>query len=301
LLFGLSAGALALAESHPRAWSLASPDATSLVGIQWQNVRDSPFSEGFRAELGAGGSLDLPDFEWLRATDQVLIAGPEVLVIATGAYHAEFLKSLPKGIMYRNIAMHGTSKATVAMLNEQTLLIGPRKTVQAAIDRSLVEARRPNWLLAKGAALAVADDFWVVARKLPDPVAGAFLPLDALNDEVDTVEGGLSLRNGLRAHGVFRTASAARAKGVAEHLRRLLPEMPAIVRSMGVEAVDDEVKFDLAVTQTQLASGLKNPAAAPEAPKTAEKKPEGPQVIRIFGLDDGPREIVMKKPDPTQN
>ncbi len=302
LLFVVSTVARANGESHPRVWSLAAPEATSLVGIQWQHVRNSVFGEAFRAELAGGGGLDLPDFDWLTLTDQILIAGPDILVIATGAYHAEFLKSLPQGIQYRNIAMHGTSKQTVAMLTEQTLLLGSRKTVQAAIDRSLAETRRPNGLFAKAAALSVADDFWVITKRLPDPVAGAFLPLDAFEEEVDAVEGGISFRDGLRVHGTLRASSAARAKGVSEHLRKLLPDMPEIARGMGVEAVDDEVRLELAVNAAQLAGGLKNGAttAKAEPAKLAEKKPEGPQIIRIFGLDEGTREIVLKKPDPVE-
>ncbi|MEO8029012.1 MAG: hypothetical protein ABI823_21205, partial [Bryobacteraceae bacterium] len=301
----------AFAESHPRVWSLASPDATSLVGIQWQYARTSVFGDAFRAELSAGGGLDLPDFDWLPLTDQILVTGPDVLVIATGAYHAEFLKALPKGIVYRNIAMRGTSKATVAMLNETTLLLGPRKTVQAAIERSLAETRKLNPLFARGATLAAANDFWVIAKRLPDPVAGAFLPIDVIADEIEAVEGGILFRDGLRMQGTLRALTSGRAKAVAEHLQRLLPDLPQIVRGLEVDPVDDEVKLLLAVSEKELTSGLRTTAAPrPQAEvlvsagggasstvkmdekKEEEQKPQGPQVVRIFGLDGGPREIV---------
>ncbi len=306
VLFALAGCLAAFADSHPRIWSLASPDATSLVGIQWQTVRNSVFGEAFRAEFAPGGSLDLPDFEWLQVTDQLLIAGPEVLVIATGAYSNEFMKALPKGVVYRNVAMRGTSKQTAAMLNDQTLLMGTRKAVQAAIDRSLNETRKPNSMFAKAAVLAGSDDFWVVARKLPDPVASAFLPLDAIEDEVEGVEGGISFRDGLHVHGTLRASSAARAKGVSGHVQKLLPEMPEIARGMNVEPVDDEVKLGLSLSAEQVATGLKNPkivadASASSKPEiAAPKKPDEPQVIRIYGLDEGPREIVLKKPDSSQ-
>jgi len=74
-----------------------------------------------------------------------------------------------------------------------------------------------------------------------------------------------------------------------------LAELPALV---GQEvAVSDW----LAVTQEQLLAGLKSAgattvAAVAPAPvvKPEPAKPAGPQVIRIFGLDDGPREIVLR-------
>jgi len=295
----LPLASVALAESHPRVWSLASPDSTSVVGIQWQYARSSVFGEAIRAELAAGGGLDLPDFEWLAVTDQILVTGPEILVVATGAYHAEFLKQLPKGVVYRNIEMRGTSKQTAALLNEQTLLMGLRKTVQAAIERSFSETRRLNPLFAKGAALAAADDFWVIARRLPDPMVATFVPMDAFEDEVDMLEGGMSFHSGLNMHATLRASSVARAKGVAEHIQKLLPELPQIVRKMQVQPVDDEVKIELNVSGQQLVSSLRAPAPSEEAPAAKpEKKPEGPQIIRIFGLDSGPKEILLKKPDP---
>ena len=58
----------------------------------------------------------------------------------------------------------------------------------------------------------------------------------------------------------------------------------------------------MAVSEAQLAAGLKTsaPVVAKAAPNPEPKmepvvaKPAGPQVIRIYGLDEGPRVIVMR-------
>ena len=60
------------------------------------------------------------------------------------------------------------------------MLVGARKTLQAAIDRSLMETGRTySALLPRAARFSQTGDLWVVAVKLPDPLASLFVPLDA--------------------------------------------------------------------------------------------------------------------------
>src|ERR1017187_2402654 len=77
---------LAPAESHPSWWNLASPEATALVGIQWENLRQSPFGDAVNAELSSTGSLEFPDLPCLADAKQILISSPELLAIAAGTF-----------------------------------------------------------------------------------------------------------------------------------------------------------------------------------------------------------------------
>src|SRR5205085_11468678 len=85
LLFGL--GKLS-AESHPAWWRYASPEATALVGIQWEHVRSSHFAYAIGGELTGEGGLGFPDIECLKDSRQILISSPALLAIASGNFPA---------------------------------------------------------------------------------------------------------------------------------------------------------------------------------------------------------------------
>src|SRR6185295_20143855 len=85
LLFGV--GRLS-AESHPAWWRYASPEATALVGIQWEHVRSSHFAAAVAGELTGEGGLGFPDLECLKEARQILISSPALLAIASGYFPA---------------------------------------------------------------------------------------------------------------------------------------------------------------------------------------------------------------------
>jgi hypothetical protein len=68
-----------------------------------------------------------------------------------------------------------------------------------------------------------------------------------------------------------------------------------MAQGIQVNVEQSSVTLDLAISEKQLAAGLRKtiiaaePVSKPEVPK-----PTGPQVIHIFGLDEGPREIVIR-------
>ena len=57
----LALAALCAAQSRPSWWNYASPSATSVIGIDWQAARASPFAEPIDAELW--GDLGFPNFD----------------------------------------------------------------------------------------------------------------------------------------------------------------------------------------------------------------------------------------------
>src|SRR5579862_5718760 len=78
--------ASAMAESHPSWWTLVAPNATAIVGIDWQSLKNSPFAGAVRA-----GLPEFPNLPLLGEARQVLISSPEMLAIVSGNFSTETL------------------------------------------------------------------------------------------------------------------------------------------------------------------------------------------------------------------
>jgi hypothetical protein len=151
---------------------------------------------------------------------------------------------------------------------------------------------------------------------LPDPLASLFVPLEL---DAESFDGWLSVRNGLSLAAVVGAGSAPAAEEIADSLQASIPSLPAVAKDLEITVSGDKVTLALDLNRDQLAASLRHPdqapaatlatpvvppvvaAAPPPMPKPAAvaekpKTPE-PQVIRILGLDDGPREILLP-PEP---
>jgi len=288
------------AESHPAWWTLAEPKSTALVGIDWQTLRDSPFASAIRA-----GLPDFPDLPVVFDAKEILLSSPSTLAILDGKFPVETLRrqAAAKGLKpanYRGIEMFIVPNAdtlSIAQLTDQLLLLGSRKTLERAVDRSLAETgRRYSPLLENAARVAQGNDFWVVATQLPDDLASQFVPLEI---EADGFEGGVALGDGLQMGASIDAGSPDLAAALAENLRQMIPTLPPFARTMEVSVEAQSVLLSLDVSSEQLSAALGAPQAQPKpaVPKPVEPpQPAGPQVIKIYGLDDGPREIVLPPP-----
>jgi len=313
VLFGIRAcSAESHPSSHPSWWRYASPEATALVGIQWEHLRASPFAQAISGELSGDDGLGFPDLDCVKQARQIVISSPALLAMAAGNFPAATLReqAVRKGLrraLYHDVEIWvtpGKETLSIARMNDQLVLLGLVKNLQEAIDRSLLEEANRGFspLLARAAHYS-QDDLWVVASRLPDPLADRFIPIDA---EAEGFEGGVSLGTGLNLKAVFTSSSEDAADQMVETLKGMLVSMPLGTRGIEIAIDQNNVTLSMAVTEQQLAAGLK--AAAPVVAKAAAKpepKPEpvgatpvvskpAPQVIRIFGLDDGPREIVVR-------
>jgi hypothetical protein len=186
-------------------------------------------------------------------------------------------------------------------MSDQLVLLGRVKNLEDAIDRSLLEEadRTYSPLLARAAHYA-QDDLWVVAARLPDELAERFVPIEA---EADGFEGGVSLGSGLRLAAVLSASSEEAATQLAETLKQMFLSLPPVAREIQVSIDQSHVNLSLAITQEQLLTRRQDttvsaaalaPVIKPEPAKPESAKPTGPQIIRIFGLDEGPREIVLR-------
>jgi hypothetical protein len=289
------------AESHPAWWRYASPEATALVGIHWEQLRSSPFADAIAGELSGESGLGFPDLECLKEARQILISSPPLVAMAAGNFPADKFReqAARKGLkraLYREVELWvtpGKDTLSIARMSDQLVLLGGVKNLQDAIDRSkLEEANRAYSPLLARAAHYAQEDLWVVAARLPDPLAGRFVPIEA---EAEGFEGAVSLQGGLRLGAVLTAASAEGVTQLAESLQKMMASLPPVARGIQITIDQNSVTLALAVSEEQFLAGLRTTPAAVAAPvvKAEPAKPAGPQVIRIFGLDDGPREIVL--------
>jgi|SRR3984957_19556243 hypothetical protein len=336
----LSIATLAMAQSHPSWWTYASPNATALVGIDWQSVRTSPFREPIEAELW--GDLGFPELSCLHSARQFVVSSPDLLGLARGNFSGNALQDQAakkgfKSMTYRGVDMWFSNEKgvlSVARMNDQLIMIGDPKTLEMAVDRSLADSKTHSPLLARAAKFA-QKDLWVVASQLPDDLANRFVPLDT---EAQSFEGSLTVRNGLEMEAVLAARSQQEANTSADKLRGSVPTLPAIARGLEITVEEDSVRLTLEASREQVIAALRGPDAVgepvqtikvespgqvvqvvvdkPEVPrlvvvekpvekpvenvveKVIVKAPEKPQMIRIVGLDEGTREIVLPAARP---
>ncbi len=295
--------ATASAESHPAWWRLVSPDASALIGIDWEHLRSSPFADAIQEELSGDDGLGFPQLDFLREAREVLISSPALLAAVSGNFPAEKLREEAdrKGIrraVYHDVEMWitpGKETLSIARLSDDLILVGHVKDLQAAIGRNQSDDQAYSPLLARAAHYA-PDDFWIVSGHLPDPLASRFVPIEA---EAEGFEGSISLQGGLRLSAWLRTSSPEDAADVADSLKETIASLPPVAQGIQVRVDQTSVNLSLGLTPVQFLAALRSSSAAAPVAEVSVKpepisKPVGPQVIRIYGLDDGPREIVVR-------
>lgn len=299
LLLLVITASMAMSQSFPRAWNYVAPDASALVGIEWQHLRTSFLADAVRSELSSSGRLGFPDLECLWDSREILLAGPDLLGVASGSFPAATVAAQAaslgmKPADYDGVRLWiapGKDRRSLAQVSDTLLLIGWRETLEAAIDRSLLTtSRQMSPLLARGARWATNFDLWISANALPDPLVSVFVPLELESADFD---GGLTARNGLVLDAHYTMATPQDAAQSAEYFRQAVPDFHALLRGMSVIEDGESVRLKLQVSPQELAEQLR----PPEPPKTeaVEVKPPPAKLrtVHIVGLDDGPREIPL--------
>jgi hypothetical protein len=266
----------ATAQSHPGWWTVVPPESRSLVGIEWVNLRDSPFGDALRAELSTTGGIALPNLPCLMNSHDFLIASPPLLAAANGGCAPATLRTeaAAQGLklsVYRGFDLWieaATSALSLCQFNERVVLIGSVKNLRAAIDRSLAETRTYSPLLIQGARLARTRDLWVVSTELPDPLASIFVPLDAPDGNVRNFEGGITLHDGLDLGAILDAGSEAGATQFAASLRKSIPQFPEVVKGLQIATSGSSVTLALQVPNDVLQASLRKPDA--DAPLQTE-------------------------------
>lgn len=294
----LLAASVVMGQSFPRSWTYVAPNATALVGIEWQHLQESFLADAVTSELSSGGRLGFPDLPCLWDSREILLEGPDLLAVATGLYPpatvaAQATSLAMQPIDYDGVRLwiaRGKDRRSLAQVNDTLLLIGYKETLEAAIDRSLLTTgRQMSPLLARGARLATNFDMWISATALPDPLVSVFIPVEF---ETADFDGGLTARNGLMLEAHYSMGTPEGASQSADYFRQAIPDFHPLLRGMNVIEDGDLVRLKLQVSPQELADQLRPPEPAKSATLEAPP-PAKPRTIHIVGLDDGPREFPL--------
>jgi hypothetical protein len=225
--------------------------------------------------------------------------------------------------VYRPQAENGKDMAVV-LLDSQTILIGDATSVFASLERNSFPppAQDSNSIVARAAEMEATYDAWVIVtdpeelanNRLVDIFSDGQLGAGALG-----FEAGVSLRSGLAADVTVRFETESAEKNLASEMDKLLklaaqdkagePALIDLGKKLKLTSEGSVAKLSLRLTPQELekntqvlASFRKQPSAAgaianirPVVETTPAPRQEEKRVIRIEGLDDGPRVIPYER------
>jgi hypothetical protein len=265
-------------------WNYVPAGATSVTAMEWRKVLDSPYREMIRKEIPAPTLQLLSGINFIEGIDRVVVAGSGkfALIVLNGKFDRSQLKELAVSDggtvkAYKNAELllspdaDAEAETQIALISETVVLIGDKDSLIAAIDG----AGGPKKPVRSG-----GFDLWIFAKS-PTP-------------EIKGLEFGLYIRDGAVQMDVnAQTTAVDYARSLAENARLFglgsVQDGTAVRISGKVEK--DEFEKKAGVWRTS----LEELRAPPEIVKKAEE-PTGPMKVRIYGLDDGPKEIPYPNP-----
>lgn len=264
------------------------------------------------------------------------ISEPSLLLVVRGHFDlAKVRQTLAdhgaKPQQFKSIQVYrpqGKSSRDMAfvLIDPQTILIGDAGLVFASVERSANPPSVPDAssLLSRVAEMDSHYDVWALMSGLEGMGSDRLLGLLAgggTSSESNNFEAGVSLRNGLAADISLFFPTELEARSMATEFSKLIkaaikdkiggPAMLDLEKRLKVAADGAIARISLRLTPQELEKNAQLLAATRQKPAisasadiqpvadtpAAPAKPK-PQVIRIEGLDDGPREIRIKPDQP---
>jgi len=299
-------GLTVFAQTPAQDWRFAHPGATLIGGLRVKAILDSPLvntliSQATAKDPSSGlvvgmikGSLGGVSEVRFSVRDMGKGKDPDVLALVTGS-------------LDDTAAAAWQGKASIHRIDANTFLIGQGQSIADAVSRlgkpaTALQARAFD----RGKALA-NDDLWI-AGTLPE------MPMTIpMLDSVRGLALGISAQDDLRVELDLDTASAKAAEDLVSSARKARTQQPALGAALQSEAEGSTAKFRFVMEGKQLlqavqqaiennqapsplAAFLGQPSAATVPAFREDPKPKR-DTIRIYGLDEGPREI---KSEPRQ-
>ncbi len=274
LLLMTGAGAFA----QTAAWNYVPRDTTSITAMEWRKVLDSPYREMIRQEIPAATLQLLDGINFIEGIDRVVVAGTgkSALLILSGKFDLGSLKDMAVsdgGTVkpYKNaqllLSPDADADTQIALVNESIVLIGNLESLTAAIDRG----NSPNRPARSG-----SFDLWLFLKS-PSP-------------EIASLAFGLTIKDGIQLDANINAISDDYARRLKEnaHLHQLGAEQNGT--SVRISAKLDKDQFERGLGQWRVSL---EQLRAPEPVAQKMEEPKGPLKIRIFGLDEGTREILL--------
>jgi hypothetical protein len=315
----MAAPALAGLASDP--WSFTHPEAALLAGIEWRRIAGSAAGRAIEEQLVASGAASLA--ELLAGTERLLISvAPRargetgdlarVVIVVEGSPKSGRLldvlsRRLPQRVRHLGVEiLEEPGGVAVAFASPRTLLVGEVASVRAALDQASGAGGRKRRLWQRARELAAAGDVWLVADAPAKQLAAevqAPIPLDG----IEGLELLASFRDELEIGIHLQAISAQRAGEIAGMLEALIPLAEANSVATGrsaepweglrINVEGDHVGLALRLKPDQLAAAIARGApvlgAGPQSAEVARGEPPGRRNVRIYGLEEGVREVPL--------
>lgn len=250
---------------------------------------------------------------------------PPFLVIVEGALPVQQLLAFLPGSShpYHSVDVFQGVKPTdpsIAMLDTRTVVLGDNKSVLAAIDRRDHSAASESATLARARQLASTHDFWMVVTDDLSKFQSASANFPSqFTSEIKGIDMGMSAHDGFR----FEMSMTMATEGAATQLVGMLTAQMAMAQMQNPDLAEaasklqmgsqgnrlqasialskDEFgqyirKFQDARASARAASPRPVPQSGPPpAQRTTNPPPPPPGKVRIYGLDEGVREIPLTR------
>jgi hypothetical protein len=314
-------------------WQYVHPQARAIAGANWKEVSGSDVGRLLQIEFARMGLKNTGPASVLDNMERVLISSPggsgvqkdpTALVALEGRFDSPRIRAvLAEGTRrsrYRGIEIcsgprgSGGQPMELAILSHALLLIGDRSSVRAAIDHP---APPSGPLMVRARRLAAQNEIWAVMSTPPSAFAGEGLPQAELLKDIQGMDLGIALRTGLAISLHLQSSTPAKAKEMIAALATLVslagmeggdPQLKQVVSKMRISVESNTVAVVFALNSDEFREGLRAASGrlrqtvatatlrAPEAPEAMPTAAPRRRVIRIEGMDEGPREIPMNPP-----
>jgi len=253
---------------------------------------------------------------------------PRVLIRVSGRFHAgEFERLMAEQgtrvQSYRTKKVYRRQKdgnMAFTLLDEHSFLVGDAPSVFSALDRLQWPGPAANPLVERARRLRDAYDLWALFTVAPSAMAGRVMPDLPLIGDVSGLEMGVSFQSGLDLRLGLDTGSPESAATLAAELKKTLklalkdaqksPDLGAAAKKLQIAADDASVRMTLRISPAEFERSLAEiqrrphhaqPAVAESVPPGQPMTPAQPappparQMIRIEGLDGGPKEVPLAR------
>jgi hypothetical protein len=310
-------------------WRYVHPGAQSLIGIDWACLQRSPVGDWL--EHRWTDDQDLPGAELLNQVDYVLISSPgaatsgeqpPVLIALAGRFDPSQVRKVLESYGTRR-EMFGPvelfrprdkrdDELTFALISSKVILVGDRQSLYTAIERAAISQKEhpTDALLGRGRTMAAAYDGWTLMDAPGSLARQGFLLaglVGNLTGETKGYEAGLSVRDGLAIDISATAGSDKAARGMVAGISRSVQRSP-LASKLRVASEGEQIQVSLRMNEEEVSASLHIPLRPTLSPsrqtfatidtpaKTTNKlSPPPKEVIRIEGLDDGPRELPFAK------
>lgn len=254
------------------AWKFIAPDAPQVVAMEWKRVLESPMSAALRREIPPAAVPVLSNINFIEGIERVVWTPG--LAVLEGSFDLQKLKDMAgadggTAKSYKNAELLVPAEQAgthVGLVSRSIVMLGGEAEIKAAIDRS----ERPVDAFSSG------YDLWIRM-----PGSGISRHEFAVRLAGDNLH--LTSRLIYTTEAAARTASEnAAAFGLSGR------QAGAEARLSGSFSRDE-------FSRREWRSAIESAAANPDqAVAEVQQEPRKPGVIRIYGLDEGVKEIPLK-------